>query len=167
MNIRLYQESDAKSVSYLWNQVFPDNPSHNAPRLVITKKLKVQPLFFVAEKDSAIGHEGTALRAIVGTIMAGYDGHRGWLYTVAVTPQHRRQGIGSKLVQHAESVLIAMECPKINLQVRASNAEVVAFYKKLGYFTEERITHGKASQIACWSILEYLSLPPKLTDVPV
>ncbi|BAY43543.1 GCN5-related N-acetyltransferase [Scytonema sp. HK-05] len=121
----------------------------------------------MAEKDCAIGHEGTALRAIVGTIMAGYDGHRGWLYTAAVSPQHRRQGIGSKLVQHAESVLIAMECPKINLQVRASNAEVVAFYKKLGYFTEERITHGKASQIACWSILEYLSLPPKLTDVPV
>ena len=158
MNIRLYQESDAKSVSDLWNQVFPDNPSHNAPTLVITKKLKVQPeLFFVAEKDSVI----------IGTIMAGYDGHRGWLYTLAVSPQHRRQGIGRHLVQQAESALIAMGCPKINLQVRASNAEVVAFYEKLGYFTEERITHGKTSQIACWSVLEYLSLPFKLTDVPV
>lgn len=144
MDIRLYQESDAKSVSDLWNQVFPDNPSHNAPTVVITKKLKVQPeLFFVAEKECAIGLKPTALRAIVGTIMAGYDGHRGWLYTVAVSPKHRRQGIGRKLVQHAESALIAMGCPKINLQVRVSNAEVVAFYEKLGYFTEERISMGK------------------------
>ncbi|ARV58132.1 GNAT family acetyltransferase [Nostocales cyanobacterium HT-58-2] len=134
MNIRLYQESDAKSVSDLWNEVFPENPQHNAPTLVITKKLKVQPeLFFVAEKDCAI----------IGTIMAGYDGHRGWLYTVAVSPQYRRQGIGSQLVQHAESALSTLGCPKINLQVRASNAGVVAFYERLGYVIEERISMGK------------------------
>jgi len=75
--------------------------------------------------------------------MAGYDGHRGWLYTVAVSPQYRRQGIGRKLVQHAESALIEMGCLKINLQVRASNAEVVAFYQRLGYLVEERISMGK------------------------
>ncbi|MHC5732249.1 MAG: GNAT family N-acetyltransferase, partial [Nostoc sp.] len=80
---------------------------------------------------------------ILGTIMAGYDGHRGWLYTVAVSPQYQRQGIGSKLVRHAESVLIAMGCLKINLQVRISNAEVVEFYRKLGYLVEERISMGK------------------------
>ncbi len=134
MNIRLYQESDTESVSALWHEVFPDNPSHNAPKLVISQKLAIQPeLFFVAEIDSAI----------VGTIMAGYDGHRGWLYTVAVSPQYRRLGIGSQLVRHAESAVIVMGCPKINLQVRADNAEVVMFYEKLGYVVEERISMGK------------------------
>ncbi|GEM_PF-5155606 len=67
----------------------------------------------------------------------------GWLYTVAVSPQYQRQGIGRKLVQQAESALIAMGCPKINLQVRSSNAEVVAFYRRLGYAIEERISMGK------------------------
>ncbi len=134
MNIRLYQESDTESVSALWHEVFPNNPLHNAPELVISQKLAIQPeLFFVAEIDSAI----------VGTIMAGYDGHRGWLYTVAVSPQYRRLGIGSQLVRHAESAVIAEGCPKINLQVRADNAEVVMFYEKLGYVVEERISMGK------------------------
>lgn len=134
MNIRLYQESDTESVSALWHEVFPNKPDHNAPELVISQKLTIQPeLFFVAEIDSAI----------VGTIMAGYDGHRGWLYTVAVRPQYRRLGIGSQLVRHAESAVIAMGGPKINLQVRADNAEVVMFYEKLGYVVEERISMGK------------------------
>lgn len=75
--------------------------------------------------------------------MAGYDGHRGWLYTIAVSPQYQRRGVGSKLVRHAERVLIAMGCLKINLQVRVSNAEVVEFYRKLGYLVEERISMGK------------------------
>ncbi|MDF5734524.1 MULTISPECIES: GNAT family acetyltransferase [unclassified Nostoc] len=134
MNIRPYQESDAESVSALWDEVFPNNPSHSSPKLVISQKLAVQPeLFFITEINSVI----------IGTIMAGYDGHRGWLYTVAVSPQYQRQGIGSKLVQHAEKVLIAMGCLKINLQVRVSNAEVVEFYRKLGYLVEERISMGK------------------------
>ena len=134
MKLRLYQESDAEPVSALWQEVFPDDPSHNAPELVIDQKFAIQPeLFFVADIDAAI----------VGTIMAGYDGHRGWLYTVAVSPQYRRLGVGSQLVRHAESAVIAMGCPKINLQVRAENAEVVMFYKKLGYVVEERISMGK------------------------
>jgi hypothetical protein len=134
MNIRPYQQADAELVSALWEQVFPDHPLHNSPTLVIGQKLAVQPeLFFVAEINSLI----------VGTIMAGYDGHRGWLYTVAVSPQYRRQGIGSQLIKHAEKELIAIGCRKINLQIRASNAEVVEFYKKLGYLIEERISMGK------------------------
>jgi ribosomal protein S18 acetylase RimI-like enzyme len=134
MNIRPYQVSDAESVSALWDQAFPNNPSHSSAKLVISQKLAVQPeLFLVAEINSVI----------VGTIMAGYDGHRGWLYTVAVNPDYQRQGIGSKLVRHAEKLLIAMGCLKINLQVRVSNAEVVEFYRKLGYLVEERISMGK------------------------
>jgi len=89
MNIRPYQESDAESVSALWDEVFLNNPSHSSPKLIISQKLAVQPeLFFVTE----------IISVIVYTIMAGYDGHRGWLYTVAVSPQYQRQGIMGKLV---------------------------------------------------------------------
>ena len=79
----------------------------------------------------------------MGTIMAGYDGHRGWIYLVAVAPQGRRQNIGSRLVSHAEQALTRRGCVKINLEVLASNAGVAAFYESLGFSVENRITMGK------------------------
>jgi ribosomal protein S18 acetylase RimI-like enzyme len=134
MIIRTFREADSAAVAALWATVFPDDPPHNAPAIVIPKKLAVQPeLFFVAEDEGWIA----------GTVMAGYDGHRGWLYTVAVDPALRRRGVGTALVRHAEAALQALGCPKVNLQVRASNAEVVAFYRTLGYDVEERISMGK------------------------
>jgi ribosomal protein S18 acetylase RimI-like enzyme len=139
MIIRTFREADSRAVAALWAVVFPDDPPHNAPAIVIPKKLAVQPeLFFVAEEEGRIA----------GTIMAGYDGHRGWLYTVAVDPKLRRRGLGTALVRHAEGALQALGCPKVNLQVRASNAEVVAFYRTLGYSVEERISMGKRLAVA-------------------
>lgn len=75
--------------------------------------------------------------------MAGYDGHRGWIYSLAVLPQNRLQGIGSRLVRHAEQQLQRLGCAKINLQIFQGNAAVVEFYRKLGYQTEPRISMGK------------------------
>lgn len=75
--------------------------------------------------------------------MAGYDGHRGWLYAVAVVDSYRRRGIGTALVQEAEARLGALGCGKINLQIRSTNADVKAFYDRLGYGTEDRISMGK------------------------
>ncbi len=75
--------------------------------------------------------------------MSGYDGHRGWLYAVAVKPEFRRKGIGRQLVNHAVSALMNIGCPKVNLQVRSTNAAVVAFYKAIGFSTEDRISMGK------------------------
>jgi ribosomal protein S18 acetylase RimI-like enzyme len=75
--------------------------------------------------------------------MAGYDGHRGWVYYVAVSPGYRRQGIGTALMANVEEKLALMGCPKLNLQVRASNEDVIAFYKKLGYNVEERVSMAK------------------------
>jgi ribosomal protein S18 acetylase RimI-like enzyme len=134
MIIRTFREGDTAGVAALWAEVFPDDPPHNAPALVIPQKLAVQPeLFFVADDEGRIA----------GTVMAGYDGHRGWLYTVAVDPRLRRRGVGTALVRHAEDALTALGCSKINLQVRASNAGVIDFYRTLGYAVEERISMGK------------------------
>jgi ribosomal protein S18 acetylase RimI-like enzyme len=132
--IRTYSESDEAAVVELWRQVFPGSPSWNHPETDIQRKLSVQrELFLVA----ALGSE------IVGTAMAGYDGHRGWVYYVAVSPRRRRQGIGTALMNSVEQRLASLGCPKLNLQVRASNHEVVSFYESLGYAVEERISMGK------------------------
>jgi len=75
--------------------------------------------------------------------MSGYDGHRGWLYTVAVKQEYRRRGIGRQLVDHAVAALSDMGCPKVNLQVRSTNKEVIAFYEAAGFSTEDRVSMGK------------------------
>jgi ribosomal protein S18 acetylase RimI-like enzyme len=132
--IRTYDESDESSVVALWREVFPGEGGHNEPTRAIRDKLAYQrELFFVAMLDDTV----------VGTVMAGYDGHRGWIYRVAVSPRHQRRGIGAALIRNAESRLITLGCPKINLQVLASNAGVVAFYERLGYHLEQRVSLGK------------------------
>ncbi len=118
----------------LWEAVFGYEAAHNRPGLVIDQKLAVaDQLFFVA----------VAGPVVVGTIMAGYDGHRGWIYLVAVAPDHRRQGLGARLVTHAEQALAARGCVKINLQILAGNERVTAFYAALGYAVEPRVSMGK------------------------
>ena len=134
MNIRNYAPADRNQVVSLWDAVFPGSTGHNDPGSSIDRKVASNDgLFFVAADGDAI----------VGTVLAGYDGHRGWLYSVAVDPGRRRSGIGSQLVRHAEQALAELGCPKMNIQVRADNAAVVAFYESLGFRTEERISMGK------------------------
>ena len=87
MIIRKFSESDRESLIHLWSQVFPDDPAHNEPSSVIAAKLAVDDLIFVAQQDNEL----------IGACMAGYDGHRGWLYAVAVLPQQRRSSTGAAL----------------------------------------------------------------------
>ena len=118
----------------LWQQVFGYTSAHNAPQFVIDKKLAAgDGLLFVAVAEGKV----------VGSIMAGYDGHRGWIYSVAVLPACRKRGLGSRLMQHAEEQLGSLGCPKINLQIMNGNEEVESFYRKLGYEAEPRISMGK------------------------
>jgi len=118
----------------LWETVFGYEAAHNNSSLVIDKKVAVgDGLFFVAVSDNAV----------VGTIMAGYDGHRGWIYSLAVSPSHRRQRIGSRLVLAAEQALIDKGCMKINLQIMAGNESVASFYSSLGFSVEKRVSMGK------------------------
>lgn len=134
MTIREFQKSDFENVVFLLNEVFPNSVGHNEANSSINRKVATQDgLFFVA----------TEAGEIVGTVMAGYDGHRGWLYSLAVRSDQRRHGIGTQLVRHAEAVLAKRGCLKLNLQVRAENAEVLAFYESLGYQNEPRISMGK------------------------
>jgi ribosomal protein S18 acetylase RimI-like enzyme len=132
--ITTYGPEHFGGVKTLWQEAFPDDPSWNAAEIAIPAKLAQQPdLFFVALDEGRV----------VGSIMAGYDGHRGWLYAVAVSNSHRRRSIGSALVHRAEDRLRSLGCGKINLQVRSTNIAVAEFYRRLGYLTEERISMGK------------------------
>ena len=95
MSIRKYQERDKQALVSLWQTVFPDDPPHNKPSQVLAAKLAVDDLIYIAEEDGDI----------VGACMVGYDGHRGWLYAVAVSPTQRRKGTGKALVEHAMKAL--------------------------------------------------------------
>ena len=132
MNIRKYQEKDRDSLIIFWNKVFPGNPQHNDPSKIIKAKLAVDDLIFISEKNEDI----------LGACMAGYDGHRGWLYAVGVSPKYRRSHIGTELVQFAIDQLKDIGCTKVNIQIRSTNTKVAAFYKSLGFFTEDRLSMG-------------------------
>ncbi|MCA8296122.1 GNAT family acetyltransferase [Burkholderia sp. AU30198] len=137
--IRPFERADTDAVLAVWRDAFPqyedaDAPPHRDPLRSIELKLATQPeLFFVA----------TSGARVVGTLMAGFDGHRGWLYSFGVSNDARRLGIGRALIAHAERALAARGCPKINLQVLPGNDDACRFYAALGYRVEERISFGK------------------------
>jgi len=135
VSIRSFREGDRPQLVQLWGAVFPDDPPRNAPARMIDGKLAHHPeLLLVAEVGGLI----------VGAVIAGFDGVRGWIYHLAVAPAHRRCGIASRLMRAAADGLRGLGCAKINLQVRAANAAAVAFYRALGYEIEERIRMGYA-----------------------
>ena len=125
--IRNFKFTDQKDVINLWNLCGLIVPSNN-PEKDIELKMKFQPeLFFVAESGGKV----------IGTVMTGYDGHRGWLNYLGVHPEHRVTGCGRLLIEYSIKKLKELECPKINLQVRDSNTAVKDFYKKLGFIDHE------------------------------
>ncbi|CAB3759292.1 GNAT family acetyltransferase [Paraburkholderia solisilvae] len=138
VSIRAFAESDTDQVVALWRDAFPEyrdatRPQRN-PHLSIANKLATQPeLFFVAIENDRV----------IGTVMAGYDGHRGWMYSLAVDVSQRRRGVGTQLVRHAEAALTARGCPKVNLQVLNAKGDVRAFYERLGYRMDEVVSLGK------------------------
>jgi ribosomal protein S18 acetylase RimI-like enzyme len=134
MLTRPYRKSDEEAVVSLWKRTFPNTSPWNEPHADIRRKLTVQrELFLVAEIDGQL----------VGTAMAGFDGHRGWVYLLAVDEAHRRKGIATQLVRRAEQNLAALGCVKLNLMVRTSDLDVLPFYEKLGFGHQEVVTLGK------------------------
>ena len=139
LSVRPFQHGEQEALQRLWARVFPDDPPWNAPEVMIENKLKVQPeLLLVGEV------EGT----LVGAVIAGFDGVRGWIYHLAIAPEYRRRGFATQLVRAAEDGLRRLGCPKVNLQVRAVNHEVVAFYRSIGYEIEERVSMGRRLEAA-------------------
>ena len=131
--VRAFRESDEARVVELWTFAGLVR-AWNDPKKDIARKLKVQrELFLVAELEGVV----------VGVVMAGYDGHRGWINYLAVDIGQRRRGIGSALMRDAERRLRLLGCPKINLQVRAENSEVQAFYAALGFKNDPVASLGK------------------------
>ena len=128
-----YSPEYQDAVVDLWrkcNLVVPQND----PVEDIHRKLVFQPdLFFVALLDGKV----------IGSIMVGYDGHRGWMNYLAVLPEHQRHGYGRKLVEKAVDELKRLGCLKVNLQVRRSNVSVVEFYKHLGFKDDDVVGLGK------------------------
>lgn len=131
--IRPFVERDRDAVVAVWKDCDLTRP-WNDPQKDINRKLDDSgDLFFVAERNGEV----------IGTVMAGYDGHRGWVNYLAVKPTSQQQGVGKRLMSHVESVLLDRGCPKLNLQVRSTNEAVIAFYERLGYINDDCISLGK------------------------
>jgi ribosomal protein S18 acetylase RimI-like enzyme len=133
VEIRKFEPADSASVIALWRECGLTR-AWNDPAKDIERKLTVQPELFLV---------GTVEARIVASVMAGYDGHRGWVNYLAVAPALRKSGLGRTLMERGEKELKAMGCPKLNLQVRTSNADVLAFYRRLGYAQDDVISLGK------------------------
>ena len=133
LEIRGYQETDKEEVVNLW-QICGLIVPWNDPVKDIRRK-------FVFQRDLLlVGIHDTRL---VGTVMAGYEGHRGWINYLATDPDYRNRGYGRRLMEVAEEQLRALGCPKINLQIRTTNTEVIEFYKRIGYVEDDVISMGK------------------------
>ena len=131
--IRAYRESDQDAVVQLWRECGLTT-YWNDPKKDIYRKLSTQREMFL------VGSIGSKL---VATVMAGYDGHRGWINYLAVAIDSQKRGFGRRLMDEAEARLREMGCPKINLQVRNSNADVVEFYRAIGYSIDDVVSMGK------------------------
>ena len=133
LTFRPYVPEDQKAVVALWEAcrlVVPQND----PIADIQTKMQFQPdLFLVAVAENRL----------VGTVMAGYDGHRGWINYLAVAPEQRRQGIAKAMIILVEKKLRALGCPKINLQVRRTNTAMIHFYQAVGFEEDDVISYGK------------------------
>jgi ribosomal protein S18 acetylase RimI-like enzyme len=134
--LRPYSGDDEKKVIDLWARCGLLR-SWNDPAKDIWRKCQVSPEWFIMAELN---------QKLVGTIMIGYEGHRGWINYLAVDPTVRRKGIGRSLMKRAEEVLQAVGCPKVNLQVRAGNDVAAEFYSSLGYAKDEVISFGKRLQ---------------------
>ena len=133
MKIREYKEQDLENIVSLWNDC-ELTVSWNDPRKDVSRKLTEKPdTFLVGEINGKV----------IACVMGGYDGHRGSINYLAVSPQHQKQGYAKQLMKEVESRLLKLGCPKINIMIRDTNKKVIQFYKSIGYSTDPVICMGK------------------------
>lgn len=133
MQIRPFQISDESALVDLWRTCELVRPV-NDPAKDIRRKLAVNPEWFLV---------GIMNDRLIASVMAGYEGHRGWINYLAVHPEHRLRGYGRLIMAEAERLLRGTGCPKINLQVRTNNRAVIAFYERIGYRVDDVMSLGK------------------------
>jgi ribosomal protein S18 acetylase RimI-like enzyme len=133
MQVRPFERADEPAVVALWEECGLTRP-WNDPHKDVARKLAVQPELFLV---------GVLDEGVIATVMAGYEGHRGWVNYLAVAPAFRGRGFARELMQHVEQLLLRRGCPKVSLLVRTSNPEAVAFYRHLGYVPDEAVSLGK------------------------
>ena len=135
--IRPFKEVDEEALVSLWNMCKLTVP-WNDPYKDIARKIKVQAeLLLVGQLEDKL----------IASVMAGYDGHRGWINYFAVHPEFQAMGYGKQLMDNAENRLRKLGCPKINLQIREWNDRVLSFYQKIGFVEEKRIIMGKRLEV--------------------
>lgn len=132
--IATYEAKYFSGVDRLWKEAFPNDRPWNVAATAIPEKIRFQPDLMLVALDGEL---------VVGSVMAGYEGHRGWISRIAVLTSHRGTGVGQHLIVEAERRLSALGCIKVNLQVVESNSSTVAFYEKSGYMIEPRISMSK------------------------
>lgn len=133
LTIRPYHSTDQNAVIKLWVDAGVTRPWNDPLADIERKRAVQQELFLVGEVSGQL----------VASAMAGYDGHRGWVYYVAVQPDCQRRGYARALMQQVESRLHQLGCPKLNLQVRSDNLAAIAFYQRLGYLQDQVVSLGK------------------------
>ena len=132
MEIRVFVEADTDAVIDLWNLADLTHPN-NDPSLDIKRKMNDSPWGFLVAMDG---------KTIIGSIMVGYDGHRGWINYLACHPNYWRRGVAKSLMNEAKKLLLERGCPKINLQVRSGNESAVKFYESIGYLDDNVTSFG-------------------------
>ena len=137
MKIRPYQDSDEQTIIQLWLDCGLVAPQNNPVR-DIQRKLKVNPEWFIV---------GLKDEEIIASCMVGYEGHRGWINYLAIAPSEQRRGYAKKMMEEAERILRSVNCPKINLQVRSSNSQVIKFYESIGFNVDQAVSLGKRLEI--------------------
>lgn len=140
MKIRPYDIADQNAVIALWKACDLVKPQNN-PIKDIERKLRVDPDLFL------VGTSDTKSNEIIASVMGGYEGHRGWINYLAVMPTNQKQGYGQQIMAAIEIKLNEKGCPKINLQVREGNDQVLAFYRAIGYGHDKVVSLGKRLDI--------------------
>jgi ribosomal protein S18 acetylase RimI-like enzyme len=133
--VKFDSQAHCDGVVSLMKDVFGEQVTQIAPDFVLDEESKANKgIIFVALSG----------QALVGTVMAGYDGNRGWIYTLGVLPDYQRQGIGSSLLTYMEKELSALGCRKINLQMMEGNEASERFFSANGYQNVKRISMTKS-----------------------
>ncbi|HEY3256850.1 MAG TPA: GNAT family acetyltransferase [Polyangiaceae bacterium] len=133
MQIRPFEDKDEDAMVALWSRAGLLRPWNDPHKDIARKRRAQRELFLVGEVDDQL----------VASVMAGYDGHRGWINYLAVDPLFRRRGLGRALMEEIQGRLQSLGCSKINLQIRRENLEAIAFYEKIGFSEDAVLSFGK------------------------